>query len=363
MPDSLTALVGPRPLALTRIILGAAALIRASVAWRILDAFADPNVVRIPIVDGFAAPDSIVARVVVIVWAGAAVAFAAGWRLPWAGGALAAAVGAYLLLDSQTYSNHLYLMGLMVVLVTIGRADSALSIGGAERPIPRWPILLIKLQVSIVYGFAALTKLNQDFLSGLVLAGTIDGGLVELPHALRTPTVLSLVATAAVATELFVAVFLWSRAFRPWAFLLGGGLHLAITLLIGPTLELLVFSLVMLSTYPLFLDRGPVTVVWDDQCPTCADWVARFRRFDVLHLLRPVGRQDRSHELDPADVAHAMHTITPSGIRSGFEAVTTVLEHTVPALWIAPGLRLPVIRHAGARWYRHHASRRGCEVR
>lgn len=363
MPDALTALVSARPLALTRIVVGVAALIRAGVAWGILAAFDDPRVLRIPVVEGFVAPDSATAQAIVIVWALAAVGFILGWRLPWTGGALAASIVGYLLLDSQTYSNHLYLMGLIVVLLTVGRADSALAVGADEGAIPYWPVLLIRLQVTIVYGFAAITKLNDEFLSGLVLAGTLNGGIVDLPDSLRTPGFLSLVAVAAVATELFVAVFLWSRTFRPWAFLLGGGLHLAITMLIGPFLELLVFSLVMVATYPLFLDRAPVKLVWDDTCDSCADWVGRFRRFDTLALLVPVGAGDPSHGLEASAVAHAMHTVTPSGTRSGFDAVTTVLEHTVPALWVAPALRLPGIRQAGARWYAHQAARRSCSTR
>jgi hypothetical protein len=49
-------------------------------------------------------------------------------------------------------------------------------------------------QLSIVYGFSALTKINEGFLSGVVLARTLGQGLVGFPESLRTPTFLSLVA-------------------------------------------------------------------------------------------------------------------------------------------------------------------------
>ena len=366
MPHSLIDLVGARPLGLARIIIGTAAVIRSGVAWTILRRFDDPEVLRIAVVDGFVDPASTPAGAFVAAWAVSAIAFTVGWRVPASGLLTAGSIVLYGLLDSQAYSNHLYLMALLVILLTLAPADSALAVRGGAGTVPLWPVELIKLQVSIVYLFAALTKLNEGFLSGAVLAGTLNGGIVPFPESLRTPGFLSVVAAGAVFTELFVATFLWSRRFRPAALVLGGGLHLFITLLIGPTLELVVFSLLMLGTYPLFLDRRPITVVWDDECGSCRDWIGRFTRFDLLRLLVPIGKSDRTHGLDPSAVSHAMHTIVPRTgepeIRAGFDAVNDVLERTVPGLWVAPLLRLPGVAHLGRAWYRRQALRRGCEL-
>ena len=50
MPDALATLTGARPLGLTRIIVGVAAVIRGIVAWDILTRFDTPLVVRMPVV-------------------------------------------------------------------------------------------------------------------------------------------------------------------------------------------------------------------------------------------------------------------------------------------------------------------------
>ena len=374
MRDALTRLVDGRPFGLTRIIVGAAALLRAGVAWDILGRFGPADVIRIPIVSALPDPASGAARLIVAGWAVAALAFTIGWRVRLSGTVLALTIAGYGLLDSQTYSNHLYLMLLLVILLTVGGSEAGLAVGRPSSTIPQWPVLLVKSQVTIVYAFAALTKLNGDFLSGTVLAGVLRNGVIPYPEAWRTQAVLSVVAAAAVFTELFLAAFLWSRRWRGAAFVLGLGLHLSITLLIAPTLELIVFSLLMLGTYPLFLDREHLVVVWDDDCGSCRAWIGRFMRFDLLGLLRPVGASDPSHGIDPALVRHSMHSVVlpadptthPDTLgadpRRGFGAVTDVLERTVPSLWIAPLLRLPLVRSAGERWYRRQADRRRCEV-
>ncbi len=376
MHGALTRLVDGRPFGLTRIIVGAAALLRAGVAWEILGRFAPPEVIRIRVVNGLPDPSSGAARLIVVVWVVAALAFVMGWRVRLSGTLLALTIAVYGLIDSQTYSNHLYLMLLLVILLTVGGAEGGLAIDRPAGAIAQWPVLLVKLQVTIVYAFAALTKLNGDFLSGAVLAGVLRNGVVPFPDAWRTQAFLSMVAAAAVFAELFLAVFLWSQRWRGASFILGLGLHLSITLLISPTLELIVFSLLMLSTYPLFLDTRHLAVVWDDECGSCRAWIDRLRRFDLLGLLRPVGASDPSHGIEPATVRHSMHTyLLPADptthpdprpadglLHTGFAAVTDVLERTVPSLWVAPLLRLPLMRSIGERWYRRQAARRQCEV-
>ena len=254
MPDALATLTGPRPLGLTRIIVGVAAVIRGIVAWDILTRFDTPLVVRMPVVGWLPAPGGFASFLVVAVWLTAAVALTFGWRVTMSGTVLGASIAAYLFADYQTYSNHLYLMLLLVILLVIADSGAALTPKRSDRTVVTWPITLIKLQISLVYVFAAITKLNEDFLTGRVLASTVDGGIFELPDALRTPDFLTIVAVGAVVNELFVAIFLWRPRFRGAAIVLGGGLHVTIAMLIAPVAELAVFSLLMLSTYPLFLD-------------------------------------------------------------------------------------------------------------
>jgi hypothetical protein len=183
---------------------------------------------------------------------------------------------------------------------------------------------------------------------------------VNFPEALRTPRFLSVVAAVAVFAELFIAVFIWRMRFRPAAFIFGLGLHLAITLLMAETLELLVFSLQMLALYPLFLSREPLLLVWDDGCGSCRDWVRRFDRFDVLRTLQPIPASSPVNPISITDTRRSMHLVHGDETALGFRTVTLTFEHLVPMLWVAPILRLPGVRSLGQGWYQWQARRRSC---
>jgi predicted DCC family thiol-disulfide oxidoreductase YuxK len=356
----LTDQIGPRPLGLARIMIGTAAAIRAIVAWPVLHKLAQPETLKVPHFDWMPAPSVGLAVAVVLVWFISACLFAVGWRTSLAGPLLLFTVVFTIALDSQTYSNHLYLMVLLVLYLTLADAGAGLSIRGRERPVIRWLVLLPMMQLSVVYGFAGLTKLNEEFLSGRVLAGVLNGGLVDFPVSLRTPGFLMPLATAAVFVELFLAVFFWSARFRPTAMILGLSLHVSIVLFMGHPGELLVFALEMFALYPLFLSPGPLVVYWDDECGSCRDWIGRFRRFDLLHSLAPVGKSEAGSPVAPGEIESSIHVLHGSGMTRGFRAITRVLEHLVPWLWVAPILRLPGVRHIGERWYRWQAARRSC---
>lgn len=354
--------VDSRPLGLTRAIIGAVALVRSFVALPVLLSLSDPNTMRAPYAEWIPQPSTPLAVILVSVWAVSALAFALGWRVAITGTTLFLSIGAVLTLDQQTYGNHLYLMAWLVLLLTLAGAGSGFNIQRADAPVVRWPILLIMTQLSIVYGFSAITKLTPTFLSGRVLGENLGTGLLPFPDGWRTSSILSVVAAAALFVELFVAIFIWARRFRPAAFILGLGLHLAITLLMSPVVDLLLFSLEMLAVYPLFLRREKLLLVWDDSCSSCETWVNRLKRLDVLETVALVGSSSPQNSIPRDDVARSMHLFHAGETTRGFRAITGTLEHLVPTLWVAPLLRLPGLTQMGERWYRWQARRRNCAV-
>jgi hypothetical protein len=108
----------------------------------------------------------------------------------------------------------------------------------------------------LVYGFSGITKINPGFLSGSVLAGSLQGGVIPFPDALITPQFLSALAVVVIAVECALALLIWHTRLRPWILLLGVGLHASIALFMSATAELAVFALQMLALYPLFLAHG-----------------------------------------------------------------------------------------------------------
>jgi hypothetical protein len=335
MLNWLTDTLSPRPIGLTRVLVGGAALIRTIIAWQVLTKLSREETLQVPYFDWFPEPTVPLAIAIVAVWVVAAVLFILGWRVALTGPMLLGTVVFTLALDQQTYSNHLYLLAWLVLLLTVADAGAGLNLSRRDRPVVRWPVLLIMMQLSIVYGFSAITKINSDFVSGRVLAGSLRGGIVEFPEALRTPEVLSVLALVVIALELFVAVFIWRARFRPAVFILGLGLHASIILLMPDTIQLLVFALEMLALYPLFLE-GRLEVM----APVESGWSETIGRIDVLRVA-DVESSDRAGALT---VTHHAKTTT------GADAHCRILEHMVPWLWFAPLLRLPGVRLLHERW-------------
>ena len=156
-------------------------------------------------------------------WLAGGVILAVGWHTRVGGTMLTVALAGTLLGDQQTYSNHLYLMLPVAALVTVAQSGAALSLDarreGGREWVPGWPVWLLCAQVSIVYAFAALAKLNPDFLSGSVVASYLRrDGLLALPDAWRVPRAdARSFRSLAICSEAFLAFALWVPRWRPAA--------------------------------------------------------------------------------------------------------------------------------------------------
>jgi hypothetical protein len=164
-------------------------------------------------------------------------AFTVGWVLAAClffsrrkfGFVLAACIFYALLLDERSYSNHAYLLGLVVLLIA----------AGGERLLP--------FQVTVVYVFSALAKLTAEYLSGDVLSTVISGPRLPAP-------LYVLAAGTSIVTEIFVAVALWVPSLRKAGFVAAVVLHLAMIVTLTPRtilakLQLCEFAVVILSCY------------------------------------------------------------------------------------------------------------------
>jgi predicted DCC family thiol-disulfide oxidoreductase YuxK len=308
----------------------------------------------------------------VILAAVSLVAFTIGVFTVPAGVVLAATLAAFMAVDQQLYSNHLYLMVLLVGLLVAARPGRALSVDalrdGEQSSSPALPLLLIRGQISIVYLFAALSKLNATFLSGTVLNSHLRAdGPLGLPSEWRVFEVMAALSVITILLELALAVGLWIPRWRRSVMTLGLMLHLGILFWMTLPLQLTAFALVMWSGYLAFLApaRGSTTVVWDDSCDFCRGWVTWFRRLDWLGALRFVplsGLPQPGIGVRPDDAAAAMHAVNDASTTSGFRAVIQILGVLpISFLW-APLLEIPPIRAVGDRAYRAVALRRTCRL-
>lgn len=362
-----------RAAGVARVVIGIAAVIKALVLAPVIVRFGDPAVIRVPYAEWLPAVTDLPAGLVLGAWLLAAAAFTVGVWTTLAGATLTVLLAAVLLADQQLYSNHLYLLTILVGLLTVARAGSAVSVdsrgGAGQDELPGWAPWLIRVQVSIVYLFAALSKVTGTFLSGTVVAVTLrSDGPLAIPAGWRTFEPMATLSILAILTELFLAGALWIPGWRRTAFVVGLGLHLGIAIWFVPTAELVVFALIILAPYLFFL-RAPVrgaVVAWDDSCGFCRSWVTLFRRLDWLAALRFVPSSDAAALAELGiprhDADRALQLVADGRREQGFGAVVGVLEHTPIAFLWAPLLRLPPIAWLGDRAYRRVAARRSCAL-
>jgi hypothetical protein len=252
--QSLTKLFNSRidalPVTFARIVVGLLALLRALEGYRLGMRVLDPNTLKAPLIAGLTIPPEVL-LIIVPAWAISAVLFTLGLWLRLSGYILALCMLLTLFMDEQLWSNHLYLLTLEVVLLTIAGTVPRPTAGGVQA----WPVALLKIQLSIVYIFAAITKITPTFLSGAVLYLNLKrDGLFALPPTLRTLPVMAALSAATIVIEIFLAFALWSPKYRRVGVAVGIMFHVALTAMIVPVVavQLAVFSLSVLVLYPLY---------------------------------------------------------------------------------------------------------------
>jgi predicted DCC family thiol-disulfide oxidoreductase YuxK len=370
MPGTLTRLLTARrparAVGLFRIGVGLAVLARGLKTGRDLYLLGhDPSVVPARLYDWAPRLETLPEVLVfTVVWMLAGAALTLGHRARLSAGVLCAMSIGLHVVDQNFWAHHVYFMTLVLLLLTIIDSDASLSLrwlrdGRPERDVLWWPVWLVQVQLTLAYLFTAIAKLNPAFLDGAVLQTAL-----ELPP--DWVWLAPWIALPALVAEFFIGVALWVPALRPWAMLVGFGLHGLVPVLMGPYVGLLVFTLVVWSIYILFVDDRPRSrlVVWDDTCSFCRGWVTWLRRLDWLRVHRFEG-SSRPEALAEAEVtAEAANDEIKLRVGSrtmgGFAAIGAILESLpIGFLW-ARALTLPPISWLGAAAYRRVARRRHC---
>lgn len=228
-----------RPAILCRIAIGLASAMRAYMQYSLLKQLYSGDVIPARNFPGL--PDCPPQAAFVAI--ATSLAFAAGYKSRITG-ALSLAFHVYLMaLDSNLYANNTYTLTLILFLFTLPDYT--------QPTIPRWQSLLPRLQVTIIYAYSAIFKMNANFLSGATTSRSM-----RLPEAWLDTPLPALLAFGALAIEVFIPIALWLPRLRPAAFAAGALLHLAI--IIGMerlyTGAMISFSITMLAPFLLFLE-------------------------------------------------------------------------------------------------------------
>lgn len=246
-----------RPLGVARAALGIAALIRAALQYEILRALLSGEVIPAKRFDWLPDLPPGLLWLFMAIWMLACVSFALGFRTRVSGALLCACLVYQLAWDENLQGNNFYLMALIVFLLTVADSGCSFSLDRLlfrrdPQQVVRWSTLLPRLQISIVYFYSALLKLNPSFLAGQSIVRS-----TRMPELLHQTWLPRGVAAATIIVEFFLALALWAPALRRTAFALGFLLHLGIFLGMDGqhTVAMFTFGVTMLAPYLLFLEN------------------------------------------------------------------------------------------------------------
>lgn len=248
MRKFLTDVVDPRPLALCRILVGLAAL-WFSFEWvLVLVRASSGQYLAMPVFEGWPSlgPDFVWALFLVSSIASIAMIIGIAGRLPAIMVAASAAV--VLLVEQQSFSNHMVLLMMLAAFLGASGCASAWRVSRSPRAtaVPYWPVFLIQVQITTLYAWTAISKVNPQYLSGEVLSTFLQ------PWVSLSDELLPFAALVSIVAEAFLAVALWIPKLRMLAFSVGAGLHLGIVLLLDSPAPLVGFGMLMLTGYVLF---------------------------------------------------------------------------------------------------------------
>lgn len=166
------------------------------------------------------------------------------------------------LLDKAYYLNHYYLVSLLCFWLTLVPAHRYYSIDTLLFPsirsasCARWHILIFKVQLSIVYFFAGLAKVNTDWLFQAQPMATWLPGKYSIPvlgNILHLKTTAFLFSWAGCLYDLFIWVFLWMKRTRGWAYFFVILFHV-LTAILFPRIGM--FPFIMITSTLIFFSPG-----------------------------------------------------------------------------------------------------------
>ncbi|MDV7999894.1 HTTM domain-containing protein [Rhodococcus sp. IEGM 1408] len=155
------------------------------------------------------------------------------------------------------YNHHTYLISVVCAIFVLGLN------------VPQ----LLKLQLAIVYTFAALTKVNETYLSGSELYASMVQHLFwqTVVGVDPEPAFLIAVSVASIVVEAFLAVGLWFARTRRITLVIGLCFHLSLVVLVTAGfdlfLDLAIYGGVMLSLYLPFFEEEINTLVRRNKAP------------------------------------------------------------------------------------------------
>lgn len=162
------------------------------------------------------------------------------------------------LLDKTYYLNHYYLVSLLCFWLTLVPANRWYSLDALISPkiksatCANWQILIFKVQLSIVYFFAGLAKVNPDWIFKAQPLATWLPGRYDLPvlgQWMHYKELAFLFSWAGCIYDLTIWLFLWIKRTRGFAYFIVVVFHI-LTAILFPRIGM--FPFIMLTSTIIF---------------------------------------------------------------------------------------------------------------
>jgi predicted DCC family thiol-disulfide oxidoreductase YuxK len=277
-----------------------------------------------------------------------------------------------LLLFTNLFGNtHIWLIFL---LLCIFAAEEFSQINSGYSHFWAFPF---KMQLSIVYLFAALNKINIQFLSGSSL--NFFYSLSPKSRSLQDyipidSNIFFYISLIALVVELFLSVAFWFKSTKSLALFIGCALHLNILFFLAQDtkvgFELLTYGLLMyllMSVFWIPIDKQ-MHIIWDDSCTFCAKFIRFFRFFNLNGAIKFSGSSEfenyKTYDIPQEDIFFAIQLVDTRSMRryQGYDAIAFALTSNPLLLWMYPVSQFYLIKILGRLVYKKVAISRTCAV-
>jgi len=136
------------------------------------------------------------------------------------------------LCEKMLYQNHAYLSCLVAFWLLLAPAHRNFAVdnfkGRMPRTVPRWSVLIFKLQIAIVYFYAGITKLNPEWLRGQPQTAWLQGraALPIIGPIVSQSWFVPIVTFGGIAVDLSMGFLLFAKRTFPMAAIAALSFHL-----------------------------------------------------------------------------------------------------------------------------------------
>jgi predicted DCC family thiol-disulfide oxidoreductase YuxK len=272
-------------------------------------------------------------------------------------------------------SQHFAFLTFLLTIFSIRFVMQKTSI--SEEEIDKVVALLLVFQLSILYFFAALWKINSDYFTGMQMLQHLRGFLIYPNLEQPSFPYLLLLSSFGVLAELILSFqFFFRTKYLVFAQSFGFVFHVLLIVMIGQDLrtsfQILIFSCSALAIYPLcnrkkWNSAGNI-VFWDASCSFCGKSVNIFKKIDVTTNMRYISNVEVANFADlPFDSKIIEETIVvwdqvADRYWTKSKAIIYILTDNYFFWWAKPIIHLPLIFKYSDKLYDRVAMRRSCHI-